>query len=427
MTQISGVLPVRGGVVALPTLLAIVAASLVFAEAGEALLPAMSGFAAVLVRLATALVIAGPLAILVSRRSAPEAVANCPTDVPSTQSLLPVAAKEQDAQRVAFRCARCIADKLSFFSTFSGVVRESTESIIADTESNAVTLMDQLRIVETGMEGLLDFINATDSNDRVVQIIEHTEAQLSRSRSLIDEFSDKRLRDAASVQGAMDDIGNVVGGLSQMVLVVRGIAKQTRMLSLNATIEAVRAGESGKGFAVVASEVKELSLQSDKAAVEIGEGIGKLEKAVQDSLQTIVGDRIAKEESGFSVISEAVADLTDNLQRLISHQRDTLTKVQQENERLAEPIMQMIGAIQFQDVVKRRLRDLVQAFDQMNNTVDESVSQVSGDPDLSAEAMDAIVLDNLNRVAHACTQDLKARQSTDGNEPQAQGSAIELF
>ncbi|HLN23548.1 MAG TPA: hypothetical protein VK558_06145, partial [Patescibacteria group bacterium] len=91
------------------------------------------------------------------------------------------------------------------------------------------------------------------------------------------------------------------------------------------------------------------------------------------------------------------------------------------------PIMQMIGAIQFQDVVKRRLRDLVQAFDQMNNTVDESVSQVSGDPDLSAEAMDAIVLDNLNRVAHACTQDLKARQSTDGNEPQAQGSAIELF
>lgn len=50
---------------------------------------------------------------------------------------------------------------------------------------------------------------------------------------------------------------------------VRGIAKQTRVLALNATIEAVRAGEAGKGFAIVAAEVKELSLQSDQAALAI--------------------------------------------------------------------------------------------------------------------------------------------------------------
>ena len=283
-------------------------------------------------------------------------------------------------------------------------------------------------MVENGLEGLLKFINATDSNDRVVQIIERTESQLSRSRSLIGEFSAERDKDAVNVQSAMDDIGKVVGDLSRMVQVVRGLAGQTRMLALNATIEAVRAGNSGLGFAVVASEVKELSLQSDQAAVEIGAGIDKLEQVVQTSLSTIVGDRISKETSGFDDISGAVSELTDNLQKLISHQRDTLTKVQYENERLADPIMQMIGSIQFQDVLKRRLQGIVHCLEKISTSIDISTGAVIVVGTASFQELTAALRTELDETLQFARTELQQN----GNEmqtgdQQAQGAAIELF
>ncbi|MBU5317806.1 hypothetical protein KQI30_16275 [Clostridium bornimense] len=53
------------------------------------------------------------------------------------------------------------------------------------------------------------------------------------------------------------------------VTIINGLAEQTTLLSLTASIEDVRAGEAGKGFMVVTSEIKNLSLSSNKAADDI--------------------------------------------------------------------------------------------------------------------------------------------------------------
>lgn len=423
MAPVLGTVSRRGGAT---ILVAIVGGSLVFAELASAIFPAMPVLASLLLRLAIALAAAIGMTVFVSRRQPhPELAPAQPSAAPPTVSA--ASPERPETGWNAPRVAAFAAGNLGYFRTSSKSLKESTESVIADTEKNAASLMNQLRLVENGMEGLLSFI--TQSNDGVVQIIESTESQLLRSRSLIDEFSERRLRDAASVNNAMNDIDKVVGGLGTMVQIVRGIARQTRMLALNATIEAVRAGDSGKGFAIVASEVKALSLQSDQAAVEIGEGIEKLEKAVQDSLQTIVGDRVAKEESGFAVISEAVGDLTQGLQGLIRLQRETLIRVQHDNEQLAEPIMQMIGSIQFQDVVKRRLQGLTQALDHITFAIDGAVDQVSADTNISLEDMNTIMRVRLEEMLTASIEELKSSQSPElgGGGSQAGNSAIELF
>ncbi|HPO49980.1 MAG TPA: methyl-accepting chemotaxis protein, partial [Spirochaetota bacterium] len=65
---------------------------------------------------------------------------------------------------------------------------------------------------------------------------------------------------------------------------INGISEKTRLLSLNAAIEASRAGESGKGFNVVASEIRKLAIQSNEAANEIGVLIKMNDKRIKSGV-----------------------------------------------------------------------------------------------------------------------------------------------
>ena len=65
-----------------------------------------------------------------------------------------------------------------------------------------------------------------------------------------------------------------IGAVSKLI---SAVAERTGLLALDATIEAVRAGEAGQGFAVVANEVKELAGRTRTATAEITEMIGAIQ------------------------------------------------------------------------------------------------------------------------------------------------------
>jgi len=84
----------------------------------------------------------------------------------------------------------------------------------------------------------------------------------------------------ADTTEAMAGITRTAGDISKAILVIQEIAGQTNLLSLNAAIEAAKAGEQGKGFAVVAEEVRKLAERSAVAAKEVNQLIQQAKAAV---------------------------------------------------------------------------------------------------------------------------------------------------
>jgi methyl-accepting chemotaxis protein len=109
----------------------------------------------------------------------------------------------------------------------------------------------------------------------------------------------------------MTDIKQVTDHIVRAVTVIQDIARQTNLLSLNAAIEAAKAGQQGKGFAVVAEEVRKLAERSGTAAKEIAGLIQRTQEVVTGGVQSVdatlaslkaIHDRIGAMAKGISTI-----------------------------------------------------------------------------------------------------------------------------
>lgn len=140
--------------------------------------------------------------------------------------------------------------------------------------------------------------------------------------------------------------------LQEMASDVAKIAQQSNLLSLNAAIEAARAGDLGRGFAVVAKEFRMLSTQSGDTGRRIVEKVGVISAAivdtcsvVQDAVKQREGRVRATEDSIGQVLSE-LRDVTDALQHSSALLKDESVGIKSE---IGEALVQL----QFQDRVSQ--------------------------------------------------------------------------
>ena len=104
---------------------------------------------------------------------------------------------------------------------------------------------------------------------------------------------------------AIDRVAKSSDEMSAIVEVIEGIAFQTSLLSLNASVEAARAGDAGAGFAMVASEVRNLAQSAAESSAEIRHLIDR------SRLEVIAGvDRVWKVAQNLEAIDEAVTDVS---------------------------------------------------------------------------------------------------------------------
>ena len=159
-------------------------------------------------------------------------------------------------------------------------VTEISKGAVAQAESveNAVSNTDDIgRNIE----------NITED----VQGMDHYAAEMKEACDKAMDALDKLIRQSTEVTRSVKDIGDTINStnesaktISEFTQAITDIATQTNLLSLNASIEAARAGDAGRGFAVVADEIRQLADQSSSSADKIK---GIVEKLLADSASSV--------------------------------------------------------------------------------------------------------------------------------------------
>lgn len=139
------------------------------------------------------------------------------------------------------------------------------------------------------------------------------------------QYAEKSNSEMAKMSTSMTELKNSSNEIAKIIKVIDEIAFQTNILSLNAAVEAARAGDAGKGFAVVAEEVRNLAQRSAQAAkdttviiesnIELSESSVDIAKNVRESVESI-GDQARKVSDLLEEISVATNEQAQGVEQI---------------------------------------------------------------------------------------------------------------
>lgn len=239
------------------------------------------------------------------------------------------------------------------------------------------------------------------------QLVEEARAVRAHEKRLR-ELTESGLANIRDSVGALDglttDIGDNAGELAALaeasgeirsfVLLVRKMARQSKLLALNAAMEAARAGEHGSGFAVVAGEVRRLARSSSEAADRtdqlVADVLERVERVRQASLRAVDAAKHARQSAGTSVgtLEELDRAARDASAAAIAEENDA-TSFRATTEALTLPIQQMAreaeslaAALKDASSVagsqQQRIQDLVVAANALARNAARSSSVLAG-------------------------------------------------
>lgn len=226
-------------------------------------------------------------------------------------------------------------------------------------------------------------------DESVAALINETHRVVAELAERIGEVAHHADTSRSQLAGMVDHADAVFVLLSQ----IDGIARQTRLLSLNASIEASRAGTEGQGFGAVASEVRTLARSSVELSHAIADRIDGTRQAirtVRDVVDEIAVRHVPAALSARSVVDDAMSRLHALLDRSLS---GGIGQLGQATQRLPQTVSETIRVLQFDDLVLQIVDGMetrVTRLDGVIAALDRALAALAKDGDAEAAVAAAV-------------------------------------
>jgi len=184
---------------------------------------------------------------------------------------------------------------------------EKAETAVSEASSTVLSAVGELESALNQARGQIE---------NTIVRLKDMAARSDNQRTLAASVSDISASGRDQAEGAGEAMKRMQASAEQtleLVGIIDGIAEQTRLLAMNAAIEAAHAGEAGRGFAVVAEEIRKLSESTAENAHGISSTIADTVTAIEEAAQTT-----AQTNEAMASVTEAVESLSRELESVSS-------------------------------------------------------------------------------------------------------------
>lgn len=322
-------------------------------------------------------------------------------------------------------------DEIGELSRVTITLRDTMRSTIKEITDNAKALLEASQLLGTAADNTNGTMN--DVRTAVSQVVDNSQLQAENSQSTSEQMkimgdnitetsneaellsgnaasmqssSEKASKTLLSLRQINEDVKKIIGEVQEQTnrtnesvkkiqaatTFINSIAEDTGLLSLNASIEAARAGDSGRGFAVVAEQIKNLSEQSNESSKEIEATAEVLradsEKAVQamQQMQEIIASQSESMQETQQVVAEvieeiagsmkSIAQIKESSERLEGARNEVLQAVEHLSEISAENLDSTKSTYEQTEIVADTFKQVYNSADELKTIADKLVKSI---------------------------------------------------
>lgn len=260
------------------------------------------------------------------------------------------------------------------------VLRKQVDATIAGSESAVMAMMERMNRVHAHTLQLRQQIMhavhksqslSSDSLDRAGQHGQAVAALAGHQRA----FEATQAQHQERVRAVAEQVRL----LTPLACLITEISRQTNLLSINASIEAARAGHEGAGFKVVAAEVRRLSTQTEQAARQISQGIQQAAASIDEEMASAADLHGQGSAEQLGDIAAHIQVMSETLSEVVPYLSDLSSTMDRSVGVVSEDIINTLGDMQFQDVNRQLLEQIKAALSSLSDHFSQIYQLIDGD------------------------------------------------